>query len=157
MRSFPLKKILIIIAITVILIGLTIPAYRFFQKESDLISDAEEIINNLRLTQNKTLASEGASQYGVYFDQYTSPHQYTLFKGNNYALRDSSFDEIHKLSDSVEISGINLSGGGSETIFDRISGTTSQFGELTIRLKNDATKTKTVYIANSGEINLVSH
>lgn len=155
-RGFTLVEILVIIAITVILIGLAIPSYRFFQKESDLTNNTEEIINTLRLAQNKTLASEGASQYGVYFDQTTSPNQYTLFKGADYALRDSSFDEIHNLPKSVEISEVNLNGGGSEIIFDRISGTTSQFGYLSIRLVDDPTKIRTIYVVNSGKVDLTS-
>ena len=152
MRGFTLIEILVIIAITIILIGLAIPSYRFFQKESDLINNTEEIINTLRLAQNKTLASEGASQYGIYFDQATSTHQYTLFK----KINGSSSEEVHKLPESIEISEINFNGGGSEVIFDRISGTTSQYGSLTIRLKDDPTKTKTIYVENSGQVGLTS-
>ena len=152
MRGFTLIEILVVIAITVILITLAVPTYRFFQKESDLMNNTEKIINTLRLSQNKTLSSEGASQYGVHLDQTT----YTLFKGNNYILRDDSFDEIHEFPESVEISEVILDGGGSEVIFDRISGTTSQFGSLTIRLKDDITKEKTIYIENSGRIGLTN-
>ncbi|HDZ54299.1 MAG TPA: hypothetical protein ENI19_02025 [Candidatus Nealsonbacteria bacterium] len=156
MKSFTLIEVLVIIGIMVILMVLALPAYRSFQNELDLNNSTEEIINTLRIAQNKTLASEGASQYGVYFDQTTSPHQYTLFKGNDYASRNSSFDKIHKLPKSVEISDISLNGGESEIIFDRISGTTSQFGSLIIRLKDNPTKTKTVYIENSGQVGLTS-
>ncbi len=155
MRGFTLVEILVIIGIMVILVAFAIPSYRFFQRESDLNNSAEEIINTLRLAQSKTLASEGASQYGVYFDQTISPHQYTLFKGTGYTLRDSSFDEIHKLPESIEIFAINLNGGGSEVIFDRILGTTSHFGSLSIRLKNDPGKTKNIYIENSGQVDLL--
>lgn len=154
--GFTLVEILVIVGIMVILIALAIPSYRFFQQESDLVNNTEEIINTLRLAQNKTLASERASQYGVYFDQSTSPQQYTLFKGSNYASRDISFDEVRKLSKSIEISEINFNGGGSEVIFDRISGTTSQHGYISIRLKDNPAKTKTVYIANSGKVELTS-
>ncbi|MDI6891342.1 MAG: hypothetical protein QMC83_10480, partial [Thermodesulfovibrionales bacterium] len=114
-RSFILIELLVIIGILLILVAIAIPNFRFFQKESDLANSAEEIINTLRLAQNKTLASEGASQWGVYFDNTTSPHQYTLFKGINYTSRDVNFDEVHKLPGSVEISEINL-GGGSEVV-----------------------------------------
>jgi len=153
MKSFSLIEILIIIGIVITLVAIAVPSYRFFQKETDLNNSAEEIINVLRLAQNKTLASEGASRYGVYFNQSTNPHQYTLFKGGSYAGRDSSFDENHKLADSLEISEINLSG-GSEVVFDRILGTTSQFGSVSIRLKDTPEKVKTIYVDNSGQVSL---
>lgn len=155
-KGFTLIEILVIIGIMVILVALAIPSYRFFQKESDLNNSAEEIINTLRLAQNKTLASEEASKYGVYFDAVSTPNQYTLFKGENYASRDSSFDEIHKLSSFLEIYEISLAGGEPEVVFDRISGTTSQFGSISIGLKDNPAKTKTIYVENSGRVDLTS-
>jgi len=159
-KSFSLVEILIIIGIMAVLIAIAIPSYRFFQKETDLNNSTEEIINVLRLAQNKTLASEGTaleggSRYGVYFDAVSTPDQYTLFKGTSYASRDNPADEIHKLSDSLEISGINLSG-GSEVVFDRILGTTSQSGSVSIRLKDTPDKIKTIYVENSGQVSLTS-
>lgn len=155
-RAFTLVEILVIVSIMVILVSLAIPSYRFFQKETDLNNSAEEIINILRLTQSKTLASERASQWGVYFDRTTDPQRFTLFKGQSYATRDSSFDEIHKLAKSIEISEINLAGGVKEVVFDRILGTTSQAGYVSIRLKDTPEKTKTIYIENSGQVGLTS-
>jgi len=156
-KSFTLIELLVIIGTMIILMALAAPAFRVFQKESDLNNSAEEIINTLRLAQNKTIASEGASQWGVYFDTSTSPHQYTLFKGENYASpRDTSFDEIRKLPKRVEIYEINLANGGSEVVFDRIVGTTSHSGKISLRLKTDFTKTRSIYIENSGQVGLTS-
>jgi len=154
-KSFTFIELLVIAGILIILVVLAIPNLRFFQKESELANSAEEIINALRLAQNKTLASEGASRYGVYFDNLTSPHQYTLFKGINYALRDISLDEIYKLPESVEIYEINFAG-GKEVVFDRVIGTTNQSGNASLRLKTDLTKTKIIYIENSGQVGLAS-
>lgn len=155
MRSFTLIEILIVIGIIGILMALAFPAYRFFQRESGLTNSSVEIVNTLRLAQNKTLASEGASQYGVYFDQTTAPHQHILFKGGSYGSRDASFDEIHKLSSFVEISEINLAGGVSEVVFNRVSGETLQSGNISLRLKTDPTKIKTIYIESSGRVDLI--
>ncbi|MBZ9578286.1 hypothetical protein KJA14_00250 [Patescibacteria group bacterium] len=148
-----LVELVVIIGILVILALISAPVFRFFQKESDLNNNTEEIINTLRFAQNRTLASEGASQYGVYFDNTTSPHQYTLFKGTDFASRDSSSDEIHKLAKAVEFYEINLNG-GNELVFDRVTGKTSQPGNVSLRLKVDLTKTKTIYIESSGQVGL---
>jgi len=153
-KGFIFIELVVIIGILVILAAIAFPAFRFFQKESDLNNSAEQIINTLRLAQNKTLASEGDSQWGLYFSATTSPHQYTLFQGANYASRQVSLDETHKLPKNIEIYEINLGGGGTETIFERVSGITQQFGTIALRLKTDNTKTATVHIENSGQAGL---
>lgn len=155
-KGFTLVELLLIIGILIVLIALAFPAFRYFQKESDLNNSAEEIINTLRLAQNKTLASEEDSQWGIYFSTSTDPHQYTLFKGANFISRATSSDEIQKLPKSVEIYEINLVSGGSEVVFNRVRGETNQFGQVSIRLKTDPTKTKTIYIENSGQVGLTS-
>lgn len=145
-------ELLIIIGILVILAAISIPAFRYFQKESDLDNSTEEIINTLRLAQSKTLGSEGASQYGVYFDDLTDPDQYTLFMGSSYnSLVDEI--EIHKITKAVEIYEIDLQG-GQETVFDRLTGTANQSGDISLRLKSDTSKTRIIYIENSGKIGL---
>jgi len=153
-RGFIFIELVVVIGILVMLAAIAIPAFRFFQKESDLNNSADQIINALRLAQNKTLASEGDSQWGLYFSATTSPHQYTLFQGANYASRQASLDEIHKLPKGVEIYEINLESGGFETVFERVSGITQQFGTIALRLKTDNAKTATVYIENSGQAGL---
>ena len=153
MKSFTLIEVLVVIAVIFIVVALVVVSYRPSEKNLDLNSSTEKIINALMVAQNKTLASEGASQYGVYFDLAPVPHQYILFKGGNYASRDTSFDQINKVPESVEIYNLNL-GGGAEIVFNRIIGDTSQAGDLSLRLVSDASKTKTIYIENSGKINL---
>lgn len=152
-KGFTLIEVLVIIGIVIILMAITILNYRFFLKETDLDQSTEEIINILRLAQNKTLASEGASQYGVYFDRAVSPNQYTLFKGTSYALRETAFDRVYELPKEIEIYEINLDG-GYEVIFNRIIGDTSQAGNLSLRLIDNPSKTITIYVANSGKITL---
>jgi len=151
-----LPELLVIVAILVILTGLAVPVFLHFREESDLNNSTEEIINILRVAQNKTLASEKASQWGVYFVTSTSPHQYTLFRGNNYLTRATSSDEIYKLPKTVEIYEINL-WGGEAVFFQRITGfasSTNQTGQVSIRLKTDLTKTRTITIESSGRVGL---
>ena len=77
--GFTLIELLIIIGILVVLISQALPAFRSFQKESDLTNNSESIISTLRMAQSKALASEGSSCWGVYLS--TSSNQYILFKG----------------------------------------------------------------------------
>jgi len=153
--GFTLVELLVIVTILTILTTMSISALFSFRKESYLSSGTEEIINILRLAQNKTLASEGAGQYGVYFEDSTTPHQYILFKGTDFASRDNSFDQVKKLSESIEIYEINLNG-SKEVVFNQITGETYQSGNISLRLKSDTSKNKTIYIENSGQISLIS-
>lgn len=148
-------EMIMVVAILVILISITVPVFIFFQRGLEFHNNAEEIISVLRIARNKALASEGSSQYGVYFDNTGSTHQYILFKGESFALRDNSFDEIYNLSDNIEVYDIDLSG-GNEIVFDRVTGNTSQPGDISLRLKTDLTKTKTIYIEGSGYVKLTA-
>jgi len=145
--GFTIIELLIVIAIIAILIVISAFAFPFFQKESDLVNSTEEIINTLRLAQNKTLASEAASKYGVHFEN----SKIVLFKGASYNPL-APDNETHNLSSKVEIYEVDLTGGGSEVIFERIVGATNQPGKISLRLKDDLTKTKTITIQSSGRI-----
>lgn len=151
--GFTLIEILIVIAIFSIIFTFTVLSLRYFQKKSELNNTTEEIINSLRLAQNKTLASEGASSYGIYFNDTTSPNQYILFKGTSFASRDPAFDETFKLSNNLLIYQINL-GGGKDVVFKRIKGETDVSGNIIIGLSGDSSKTKNIYIEKSGMVGL---
>ena len=133
--GFTLVELLTVIGILILLTAVSVPVFRTFQKESDLINTVESIINVLRYARNKTLASEESSQWGVWLSTSTTPQEYILFKGENYTLRDSSYDKVHKISQKVEIYAINLAGGKSEVVFNRILGTTDYYGNISLRLK----------------------
>lgn len=154
--GFTLIEVLTVVGILVVLTAMAVPAYHYFQAESELLNTTEEVITILRLAQNKTLASEGASQWGVFFDKSASPHQFVLFKGISYPSLDPVFDEVHGLPASVEIYEISLVGGGEKIIFNRLTGETAQTGDIVLQLKTDPAKTKTVYIEQSGKVGLVS-
>jgi len=145
-------ELLIIIGILVTLAAISVPAFRYFQKESDLNNSTEEIINTLRLAQSKTLSSEGASQYGVYFDDSTDPDQYTIFMGSSYTNTEMIVVEIHKVSKTIEISQINLA--DDQVVFDRLTGITSQTGDIELSTKITPVKTNTVYVEGSGKVGL---
>jgi len=161
-QGFTLIELLVVISILLIILGISVHSFRYFQGEGALSDSSEKIINILRLAQSKTLASEGVgqvgSQYGVYFDNTTDPHQYVLFKLSdsvNYSdpLRNTSSDEIHEISKSVEIYEINL-GGSQEVVFSRLTGETANSGKVSLMLKSDNSKTRTIGIQSSGKITL---
>ncbi|MDO8436165.1 MAG: hypothetical protein Q7S82_02140 [bacterium] len=151
-NSFTLIEVLVVVGVLVILLAISVPAFKVFYKESDLNNSVEEIINALRLAQSNALASEGASQYGVYFSTTTLPQQYILFKGASYGTRTILADVIYSLPESVEIYQLDF----DEAVFEKITGKTIQSGKVYLRLKDNLSKTKSIYVEKSGQIGLVA-
>ena len=149
--GFTLVEILVVIGIIALLSALTFPLFRNFQKQTDLIDSAEKIVSALRLAQYKTLASDQDDQWGVFFSTSTSLNQYVLFKGQNYQSRDASFDTVYQLTKLVEIQEINLNQ-SSEVVFNPVIGSTDQFGDILIRLKNNHQKTSLIYVKPLGQV-----
>jgi Tfp pilus assembly protein FimT len=149
LRGVTLIELLLTVGIFIILAIISVPTFRYFQRESDLNNSTQEIINTLRLAQDKTLASEGGSNYGVHFEI----EKFVLFEGTSYNPLATN-NETHNLPQSVEVYEINLAGEETEVVFDRLTGETDQFGRISLRLKSDLSKISTVGIKSSGQITL---
>jgi len=152
-KGFTLLETTIVIVILVILTLASASFLVVFGRRSALNNNVEEIITVIKYAQSRTLASEDLSQYGVYFDTTTSPHEYVLFKGVDFLSRDISFDKTYELSKTVDFSNIDLDG-GNEFVFERLTGMTNQPGEISLELKSDITQTETIYIDGFGGIEL---
>jgi type II secretory pathway pseudopilin PulG len=149
-EAFTLIEIVVVMAILIIVILLSVVALRLLTRETELEASVSSIVSTLNIAKNKALASEKASQYGIYFDTLTIPNKYILFQGSNYASRNAVFDVIHNLPSSIEISSVSL-GGGSEVIFNRLEGDTDTFGLITVH-SSLSDENKVIYIYSSGEI-----
>jgi len=149
--GFTLIEILVVVGIMFLFLGMSVLQLRSFQQGSHLENTAREVASALRLAQNRTLASQDSSQYGVYFDTTTTPHQYTLFQGSSYIARITAKDEITLVNKEIEISGIVLEG-TSEVVFLRLSGQASVEGSVTFRQVSDPTETATITVLSSGVI-----
>lgn len=150
-RGFTLIELALVLGILVLFLGLSIPQLRSFQQISYVNATGKEVIAVLRLAQSRTLASERASQYGVYFDTSTTPHQYTLFEGPSYSARDPAKDEVTILQKTIEISAVSL-GGANEVVFSRLTGQAESPGTIMFRQIADPIYTKTVSILSSGVV-----
>lgn len=149
-NAFTLTELLVVVAIFVILSATALPAFNIFRKKSDVSNSAQELIAALRLAQSKTVSSENASQWGIYFNASTTPNSYTVFKGVSYASRDAGLDEVNLLSSKTEIYEISLAGGAAEVVFGRLKGDTEQAGTIKLRSVQDAAETKSITINSMG-------
>ncbi|MCX6731801.1 MAG: prepilin-type N-terminal cleavage/methylation domain-containing protein [Candidatus Parcubacteria bacterium] len=148
MKGFTILEIIISLAIILILVIAIVFSFSSFRNNRELTNAAQETINLLNLARSKTLSSEGSSQYGIHFES----SRIVLFRGTSFS--ESSPDNIvSALSSLLEISAINLNGGGNNLVFQRLTGKTDNYGIITLRIKSDIGKTKIIEIKKTGIVN----
>ncbi len=153
--GFTVLELMIVIVVLLVLAAILIPNFPLIQQRTELNNGVQEFVGVLKSAQNRALASDANSQYGVYIDTSVSPHKYVLFKGASYAVREQAYDQNYFLSNNVEFYAISL-GGGNEIFFNKLTGSSQQSGSVSLRSKIDNSQNKTVYIANSGVIGFVA-
>ena len=154
-NSFTIIEFLIILGILGMTAVLSVGAFSFLVKKTDLDTSRNNIISTLNLARNKTLSSEQNSRYGVFFDSASTPDRYIFFKGPSYALRDISSDRIYNLPSSVEIASISLNNSSGEVVFNRPDGSTSNYGFLTLH-SIATTESRVIYVYFGGETSTAS-
>src|SRR3989344_1590177 len=150
-RGFTFIELLVVIGMIAVLASGALIAYRAASGGIELKTNAFKIVDVLNLARQRTIASLGASSYGVHFEA----SQFVLFKGADYSALDSD-NIFYVLPDALEIADIVLVGGGSEVVFDRITGKTAQSGSLKARLASDTSKFKIINILSSGRADISS-
>lgn len=146
--GFTLVEVLLVIAIMAVTAQFSMSVYRSSVGGSALSASAEELIQNITRAREFAVSGYLNSNWGVYFDNVNQPHSYTVFKGANYAARDTGYDENYQLEAGVSFDALDI--GGSEVVFVRPDGTTSQTG--TITLQNLEGKTASAQINALGRI-----
>lgn len=143
-------EIIISLTIFLILAIIVVSSFSSFRNNQELTNAVQETINLLNLARSKTLSSEGSSQYGVHFES----SRIVLFKGVSFSESNPD-NNVAVFSSLIEISAINLNGGGNNLVFQRLTGKTDNYGTITLRIKSDVSKTKIIDIKNTGIVNVL--
>jgi prepilin-type N-terminal cleavage/methylation domain-containing protein len=146
-KGFTLIELVIVVGILGILLVSAFAVIQLFTGQVNLDTTSQQVLSSLQLARNRTLSSTGEMQHGVHFE--TS--KYVLFEGDTYSAVDPANQEFNLTQ--VEIYEINITG-GSDVVFDRIRGTTSNNGNVKIRLTADNSKTETILVNSSGSLSL---
>jgi prepilin-type N-terminal cleavage/methylation domain-containing protein len=134
--GFTLIEMLLSISIIGIIAGLSTPLYHSFATRNDLSVVAEETTRALRRANNYSRGAREDSTWGVNFESSTI----TLYKGNDFASRDKSFDEAIPVPININL---NYSG---KIVFAKVTGLPSssesislvgQDGKTTIRINEE--------------------
>lgn len=142
-RGFTLVEVMLVIGILGVIVGLAIPFYQSFQISSALDNAGQEIVQVLRNTQAKAIASQGLSSHGVHFDV----NQFIVFAGDIYNPADSD-NEIFGLANTVDIS----TSGSNEIIFSAGEGLPDTQPIITITSSNN--ESKIISLNELGRVNV---
>ena len=116
-KGFTILEILISLSVLAIIAVIILTTFVSFRKSQALVLDTDTVVAVLRQARNQTIASKNSSAYGVHF----ASSKVTLFTGSTYSSGSSSNqDFILNSTDSVLT--ISLAGGGSDVVFQRLSG-----------------------------------
>lgn len=148
--GFTLFETIVVIAILGLLAGTLWTLFSGPNFNPPASRDATLLISILNQARSLTLGSKDNTQYGLHFEN----SRVVLFRGDSYVASDP-FNVSSELNAAVSISEINLSGGGTEVVFERLTGKTEQNGSISISLNADPAVSKTITIHESGlsEIN----
>lgn len=125
--AFTFMELLIVIALTSILVGISIPVLSLFFSSNQIKTTGWEMVNTIRFAQTNASNGKGASDWGVHFEM----QEVVIFKGETYDPENAS-NERYIFPDSIRLSSILLADGGHEMIFNRGSGETEEYGTITL-------------------------
>jgi len=148
-KGISLIEIIIIIAIISIITAITIPNLSSFRNQREMINTKEDIIALLNEARNSTISSKNSTNYGVHIQTDRA----ILFPGDVFV------DDINNKQIDFDLSvnvpstgGLNLSGGGDDIVFERLTGNTENHGTIIIQLTSDSSVQKTITISSLGII-----
>ena len=148
-KGFSLIEMIAVIAIGAVLVAAVVVSFSSFRNSKIVDISADQILSVINEARVKAVSSEDYSRFGVRLEA----NRTVLFKGDVFT-EPSSFNIETPLSPLVEISNISLNGGGADIVFQKLTGKTSNYGSLRVRLKSDNNKYKTISVKSTGIANI---
>lgn len=114
-------EMMLSVSMLAIIFSMTIPAYRMFMVRNDLDIATNTLVQNLRRAQTLSQITDGDSKWGVHIQIGSI----LIYKGENFVLRDPSFDEDTEISTSIIITGLQTVTFAKKTGMPETVGTTT--------------------------------
>ena len=144
-----LIEMIIVLAVGAVLVTAVVVSFSSFRNSKIIDVSADQILSVINEARVKTVSSEDYSRFGVRLEA----NRVVFFKGDVFTEPNSSNIDT-PLSSLVEIGNISLNGGGADIVFKKLTGKTSNYGSLRVRLKSDNNKYKTISVKSTGVANI---
>lgn len=145
-RGFTALEILIVIAILAILLATILPSFTNFRRSSLLNTDTMNLVTLINRARLLSVSSKDDERYGIHLESGKA----VLFKGDIYSASEPT-NETHVFGTGLTLSSIAISGGGSEVLFEKVTGaTTNGKNATTTLLVTGTTSSTTVLIFPTG-------
>lgn len=141
-------ELFIIIVIMIVISSIVFSSLSNFSDDQAIRNTASDITSILNKARQDTLSSLNSTNYGVHFETDKAVY----FVGSLYSSS-SSTNKITLFNQDVvipSVGGLNI-GGGSEVVFERLTGDTIG-GTIKIQLLSDGSKQKIITISKTGSI-----
>lgn len=142
--GYGILHFIIIIAVIGILLGVAAVPFFNFRQQQALEHTTDAVVSILGEARAKTLAGYDNTSYSVHIEAT----KVVLFTGTVYSAGASTNKNILYETD-VSLGTLTLSGGGSNVSFDRLKGTTAQYGTIILQSSNGQSRTVTITSAGT--------
>ncbi|MEI6528345.1 MAG: hypothetical protein WCO10_01575 [bacterium] len=146
LSGFTLIELLVIIAISIVMASLVIFAFYNLLSSQSLSKDFSSVVALTERSRSMSMNSKNDSSFGVHFASTSA----TLFSGPSYSATSSL--ETYYLNARTKISGISLTGGTSNIVFNKITGYASATGTVSLVLVSSTSSLKSLTVFQTGVI-----
>lgn len=147
-HGLTLVEMMVVIAVIVLVTSISLQVFSRFIVAEKLDKSAGRVRGLLEEARYLTLSSKYDSDYGVRLESGRA----VLFRGSSYAS--SSDNIVISFPGNVQISTTTLSGGGSDVVFERLTGFALHYGTTSLILANEPERTKAVVIHRTGLVEI---
>lgn len=145
--GFTLVEMIIVVALVTMIVALATVSFSTVTARQSLDKNTDAVVAVLAQARSLTISAKDASAYGVRLLS-TGP---VLFTGTTYNASDAANKPL-VLDPRLSISDISLSGGGSDVLFSKLTGTTTQSGTFRVIVTSTPTAYRTVTVYATGII-----
>ncbi|OGI66466.1 hypothetical protein A3H53_04635 [Candidatus Nomurabacteria bacterium RIFCSPLOWO2_02_FULL_40_10] len=129
-QGITIIETLVVIAVIAILVAVVIPQFANIRENQVLKSAVADVLSSINKARTQTLSSLNSSKYGVHFQS----DKIIIFTGTGF-LEESLDNETINITTPATITNVtlnNVSGTSGDIYFNRLSGSPSKTGIITI-------------------------
>lgn len=133
-KGITIIEVLVVIAVVGIIVSVVIPQFAKTRENQVLKSGVQDILSSIDKARTQTLSSLNSSEYGVHFQS----DKVIIFKGKVFPAG-ASDNETISITTPASITNVTLggvSGISGDMYFNRLSGSPSTTGTITISTAN---------------------